>query len=82
MENNLRYQVYGLKTNGSLDKPITYPFYSIERANRYFTECLQCALVSIDRNGTVVEIIAENKTPIQNNDKDKPKYQNRKGKFR
>lgn len=57
---NLRYQVYSLKRNGDLDKPITIPILTRERANKYFSDCIQCAIVSIDKYGSIVEIIEKN----------------------
>ena len=54
---DLRYQIYSLKRNGDLDKPITIPILTRERANKYFSDCVQCAIVSIDEHGSVVEII-------------------------
>lgn len=68
---NLRYQVYSLK-NGKLDKSITRPILTRERANRYFNECVQCALVSIDKYGSIIEIIDKNLTLIKEINK-KPK---------
>ena len=68
---NLRYQVYSIK-NGNLDKSITRPILTIERANRYFNECVQCALVSIDKYGSIIEIIDKNLTLIKEINK-KPK---------
>lgn len=53
----LRYQVYSLKRNGDLDRPITIPMPTKEVSNKYFSECIQCALVSIDEHGSIVEII-------------------------
>ena len=64
---DLRYQVYSLKRNGDLDKPITIPILTRERANKYFSENLQCALVSIDEHGSIVEIIDKNTEPIKAN---------------
>ena len=54
---DLRYQVYSLKRNGDLNKPITIPILTRERANKYFSDCVQCAIVSIDEHGSIVEII-------------------------
>ena len=70
--NNLRYQVYGLKTDNSLDKPITIPIDTKERAYKYYTDCVQCALVTINENGVIVDIIEKNTNPINNKNK-KPK---------
>ena len=75
--NNLRYQVYSLKINGNLDKPITRPILTRERANKYFSECVQCAIVSIDEHGSIVEIIEKNTEPIKTNN-NKPKIIKRK----
>jgi len=61
---NLRYQIYSLKVNGELDKPITIPILTRERANKYFNECVQCALVSINEYGSIIEIIDKNETLI------------------
>lgn len=69
---NLRYQLYGLKTDGSLGKSITIPIYTKERAYRYYRDCVQCALVSINEFGTIVEVIDKNLTPIKETNK-KPK---------
>ena len=68
---DLRYQIYSLKRNGNLDKPITMPILTRERANKYFNECVQCAIVSIDEYGSIVEIIKKNTTPIKTNNKPK-----------
>ena len=70
--NNLRYQVYGLKTDNSLDKPITIPIDTKERAYKYYIDCVQCALVAINENGVIVDIIEKNTKPINNKNK-KPK---------
>jgi hypothetical protein len=70
--NNLRYQIYSIKINGDLDKPVTIPILTIERANKYFSDCCQCALVSIDEYGSIVEIIDKDLTPIKETNK-KPK---------
>ena len=69
---NLRYQVYGLDNKGNLSKPITRPIQTKKRCYRYFTECAQCAIVSIDENGSIVEIIEKDLTPIKETNK-KPK---------
>lgn len=74
---DLRYQVYSLKRNGDLDKPITIPILTRERANKYFSDCVQCALVSIDEHGSIVEIIEKNTEPIKTNN-NKPKTIKRK----
>ena len=74
---DLRYQVYSLKRNGDLDKPITIPILTRERANRYFSDCVQCAIVSINEHGSIVEIIERNTTPIKVNN-NKPKTIKRK----
>lgn len=73
----LRYQVYSLKGNGDLDKPITMPILARERANKYFSDCVQCAIVSIDEHGSIVEIIEKNTEPIKTNN-NKPKTIKRK----
>ena len=75
--NNLRYQVYSLKRNGDLDKPITIPILTRERANKYFSDCVQCAIVSIDEHGSIIEIIDKNTEPIKTNN-NKPKIIKRK----
>lgn len=69
---NLRYQIYSLKVDGELDKPITRPILTRERANKYFSDCVQCAIVSIDEHGSIVEIIEKNIEPIKANN-NKPK---------
>ncbi len=74
---DLRYQVYSLKRNGDLDKPITIPILTRERANKYFSDCVQCAIVSIDEHGSIVEIIEKNTEPIKTNN-NKPKTIKRK----
>lgn len=74
---DLRYQIYSLKRNGNLDKPITIPILTRERANKYFYECVQCAIISIDEHGSIVEIIEKNTTPIKNNNSE-PKTIKRK----
>lgn len=71
-DTDLRYQVYFLKSNGDLGKRITIPISTLERAKRYFDDCRQCALVSIDKHGAIVEIIEKNTTPM-NNKNYKPK---------
>ena len=68
---DLRYQIYSLKVNGELDKPITRPILTRERANKYFSDCAQCAIVSIDEHGSIVEIIEKNTEPIKANNKPK-----------
>jgi hypothetical protein len=62
---NLRYQVYSLTSNGELDKPITRPILTKERAHKYFSDCVQCAIVSIDEYGSIVEILEKNTTPLK-----------------
>jgi len=74
---DLRYQLYSLKKDGNLDKPITIPMTS-ERANKYFSDCVQCAIVSIDEYGSIVEIIEKNIEPIKTNKPNKPKTIKRK----
>lgn len=61
---NLRYQIYSLTSNGELDKPVTEPILTRERANKYFSDCGQCAIVSIDEYGTIVEILEKDTTPL------------------
>lgn len=61
---NLRYQIYSLTSNGELDKPITEPILTRERAYKYYTDCAQCAIVSIDEYGTIVEILEKDTTPL------------------
>lgn len=72
METNLRYQVYGLNGDKSLGKPITRPLLSKERAYKYYRECVQCALVSIDEYGSIVDIIDKN-TELIKHKNEKPK---------
>ena len=74
---DLRYQIYSLKRNGDLDKPITIPILTRERANKYFSDCVQCAIVSIDEHGSIVEIIEKNTESIKANN-NKPKTIKRK----
>lgn len=74
---DLRYQIYSLKRNGDLDKPITIPILTKERVNKYFNDCVQCAIVSIDEHGSIVEIIEKNTEPIKANNS-KPKIIKRK----
>lgn len=61
---NLRYQIYSLTSNGELDKPITEPLLTRDRANKYFSDCAHCALVSIDECGSIVEILEKDTTPL------------------
>lgn len=68
---DLRYQVYSLGRNGDLYKPITRPILTRERANKYFSDCIQCAIVSIDEYGSIVEIIEKNTELIKANNKSK-----------
>ena len=68
---DLRYQIYSLTSNGELDKPITKSILTRERANKYFSDCVQCAIVSIDEHGSIVEIIEKNTEPIKTNNKPK-----------
>ena len=68
----LRYQVYSLDNKGNLSKPITIPFLTKEICYSYFNECVQCAIVSIDEYGSIVEIIDKDLTPIKEVNK-KPK---------
>lgn len=74
---NLRYQVYGLDNKGNLSNSITRPIHSKEKCYSYFNECKQCAIVSIDENGSIVEIIEKNIESIKNNN-NKPKTIKRK----
>ena len=74
---DLRYQIYSLKVNGELNKPITRPILTRERANKYFSDCVQCAIVSIDEHGSIVEIIEKNTELIKTNN-NKPKTVKRK----
>jgi len=62
---DLRYQIYSLKVNGELNKPITRPILTKERANKYFSDCAQCAIVCIDEQGVIVEVIEKNTTPLK-----------------
>ena len=71
MVTNLRYQVYALTKDGELKKPLTEPLLTRERANKYFSDCVQCAIVSIDEHGSIVEIIEKNTEPIKANNKPK-----------
>lgn len=66
---NLRYQVYGLDNKGNLSNPITIPIHTKERCYRYFNDCVQCAIVSIDEHGSIVEIIDKDLTPIKETNK-------------
>ena len=61
---DLRYQVYSLKTDGNLDKPITRPM-TRERVYKYYTDCVQCAIVSIDEYGSIVAVIEKNTTLLK-----------------
>ena len=74
---DLRYQIYSLKVNGELNKPITRPILTRERANKYFSDCVQCAIVSINECGPIVEVIDKNETPIKSKN-NKPKVIKRK----
>ena len=62
---DLRYQIYSLKVNGELNKPITKPILTRERANKYFSDCAQCAIVSIDAHGSIVDILEKDTTPLK-----------------
>lgn len=64
MATNLRYQIYSLTKDGELEEPITEPILTRDRATKYFSDCVQCAIVSIDEYGTIVEVIDKNKTLI------------------
>lgn len=66
---NLRYQVYGLDNKGNLSNLITRPIHSKEKCYKYFNECAQCAIVSIDEYGSIVEIIDKDLTPIKETNK-------------
>lgn len=61
---NLRYQIYSLTSNGELDKPVTEPILTKERAHKYFTDCGQCAIVSINEYGSIVKILEKDTTPL------------------
>ena len=74
---DLRYQIYSLKVNGELNKPITRPILTRERANKYFSDCVQCAIVSINECGSIVEIIKKNTELIKANN-NKPQTIKRK----
>ncbi len=75
--NNLRYQVYELDPKGNLGKPLTIPILTRERALTYYEECFHCALVSIDENGAVVEVLEKNLEPKDTKD-NKPRTIKRK----
>lgn len=62
---SLRYQVYALTKDGELKEPLTEPLLTREIANKYFTDCTQCALVSIDEYGSIVDILEKNTTPLK-----------------
>ena len=68
---SLRYQVYALTKDGELKEPLTEPLLTREIANKYFTDCTQCALVSIDKNGTIVEVLDKDETVINKHYKPK-----------
>lgn len=68
-DNNLRYQVYGLDDKGNLSNPVTRPIHTKQRCYSYFNECVQCAIVSIDECGSIVEVIDKNLTPIKETNK-------------
>ena len=70
---NLRYQIYSLTSNGELDKPITMPILTRERANKYFSDCTQCAIVSINECGSIVEILEKDTTLRHFTDKEQLK---------
>ena len=76
MATNLRYQVYALTKDGELKKPLTEPLLTRERANKYFSDCAQCALVSINENGTIVEVLEKDITPLETINK-RPKIKKR-----
>jgi hypothetical protein len=64
MATNLRYQVYSLTKDGELEKPLTEPLLTRDRANKYFSDCAQCAIVSINECGSIIEILEKNTTPL------------------
>lgn len=74
--NNLCYQIYSLTSNGELDKPITKLILTRERARKYFTDCVQCAIVSINECGSVVEILEKDITSLTIKNK-RPKIKKR-----
>lgn len=76
MTTNLHYQVYSLTKDGKLEEPLTEPLLTRDRANKYFSDCIQCALVSIDEYGSIVEILDKNEAII--NKQCKPKVIKRK----
>ena len=57
-----RYQVYDLDNKWNLSSPITRPLSSKERCYKYFNECVQCAIISINECGSIIEIIDKNLT--------------------
>jgi len=71
MATNLRYQVYTLTKDGELKEPLTEPLLTRERANKYFSDCTQCAIVSINEYGSVVEILDKDETVINKHYKPK-----------
>ena len=76
MTTNLHYQVYSLTKDGKLEEPLTEPLLTRDRANKYFSDCIQCALVSIDVYGSIVDILEKNTTPLKIINK-KPKIKKR-----
>lgn len=57
---DFRYQVYGLKKDGSINKPLTTPFERKDIALSYYNECVRCALVRINQYGSIVEVLEKN----------------------
>lgn len=74
---DIRYQVYSLKDDGSVNKPITIPFERKNIALLYYDECVRCALVMINRYGSIVEILEKNLNFLCGHKK-KEKYINRR----
>lgn len=74
---DFRYQVYSLKSDGSVNKPLTIPFERRDLALSYYNECVRCALVCINRHGTIMEIIEKNLNSLCSCKK-KAKYVNRR----
>lgn len=74
---DFRYQVYSLKDDGSVNKPLTTPFERKNIALSYYNECVRCALVRINQYGSIVEILEKNPDSASDNKK-KEKYVNRR----
>lgn len=74
---NFRYQVYSLKDDGSVNKPLTIPFERKDIALSYYNECVSCALVMINQCGSIVEILEKN-LDFMCSHKKKEKYINRR----